>query len=1496
MIGVVTMMIRFQKRGIEYYLSLKDILTVRRLRNIPLKEVYDLYKGKDIFWAVCVDRSKTDIEEVRSLYRDHVESIWERNIPKICAVTGFTPLEVIKLKKCDYLSSHSSALEDALIEDTSWLGDPTITKIATFKILEKALLVGDNIYIYSDLIGTFWRSEELLLRPNIDLKRIPKARSIILKLSSAELVDLAEKLLLKKDFETLEFLSTPRFNNYIMGALFSIKKGRGFDIFLEIINELPNSIQNDIVSDYRDFSEYFNAFSLEELLKFLDSPFIDNLNYRGLKNLGDIFFDLYSKKDQSEQEALDDTILNGRNKHVFERWAAIAFSEVKRYIYVNMPGRLIRHYLEIFIPDANVPELTAYLRDNKIDIAYIKNHEEYREYFQKVNLRVILSKLSIFIIDKYDKYVDVNLIDYILEHVQGDKGLEMLIKYVPFFESIKNLNNIVGLLKLQLLDGNPTVQEIENWFDEWIEKLLLYGVPYNEYIPDSFKESHPNFFLREDAPEEVKTWFYSIRSWSKRKKEYDEKILKPEFMKYLYGVDLRLLENETNIILDRNKPSFKISSTIIATFDYDTAFEIITKYGTYFHSNSFSDVAVRKLKEKELPLSKEELLELIIEGTYESILNRECYAYETMPQDFKDKYPDMFLDATAPEELKEMYYRRKLRLNYFDNHHELLKYFAHTNIAYGLEIDLRELTLIDRDADRIRENENKLLLSEMVETIQNKEIIEILLENLKDVYKTMNWQNLCELFETFKDVLNCWYSEEDMKIYREQIKIATNYFGNEKPVKGKDLKSLIKRLMTSNSSEINTFKAQILKSISNLDEPLKKFETIEQIFLKNNTPFIGKIFSVFQILHPNLEGFDFSESSIISPTLKHCRVPIRNTIIFADLVRASIGSNNRSLQKYIANLEKGDELFSKIGRREITFDSLSEEEKETLNIFQSHLETLWKNTESGRTNKGEFIKSSNLLENIHVLYNLFMTSPKSESLPDRITKMFFHFAGFDTLSSLKRYATDKINQRDAYNRRMSEKIFTIEKGDFVKGLGKIEYIPYLLQNGILSKEFLNTNATSDGTPLDTDVSRIVKTEGDIEEIIGNTISATYGPIWIILKNDDRFVLTRDKGPETPAKKISKIEVFLSDINNHFGIRTGFASSEIDCFYMEEYDPRLGFEITMNGFYIPVIDKKGKTIFTPKDYDEIRSKMEGLSHYGLDDYTFSKNLEIEEMRDLSSIMENNSLKITEKKEKILKKLASILKEFDLDLKTTLDGDLTSGTVELLDTGSTGRHTNDIDAGDFDFVMRLDNTFYLYPEKMNALSSRLLEILGKDATKAYMTTQNDLRLFGVEIDSEKFDIDLSFTQKTDKVTYSTEMALQDKLDTMRRVDEEKYKLALANIIFAKRLLKENGVYKSRRASGAQGGLGGVGIENWILQHGGSFIDAATSFLEASEGKSFSEFKDTYYIWDFGENHFSVRLGNYPHDNFVENNMDERGYEKMKEALKKYLNSLENNAKSL
>lgn len=353
-----------------------------------------------------------------------------------------------------------------------------------------------------------------------------------------------------------------------------------------------------------------------------------------------------------------------------------------------------------------------------------------------------------------------------------------------------------------------------------------------------------------------------------------------------------------------------------------------------------------------------------------------------------------------------------------------------------------------------------------------------------------------------------------------------------------------------------------------------------------------------------------------------------------------------------------------------------------------------------------------------------------------------------------------------------------------------------------------------------------------------------------------------------------------------------------------------YEIAKNGFYLPVIDFSGKLIYSVEEYENIRNMMQGLSHYGVSEYKLSEHLNLQECpisseltlpssEWLSSQLEESNQETIIKREKIKQVLKPVFDEFNLSIKEEIDGDLTPGSVEFIDTGSTGRGTNKPHDGDFDFLLRLDNDLLLDSNKKNKFMARLCEVIEKyHPEKSITTDKGDYRYKKIKLDDETtIDLDLSFVGKTNKVTYSSDICVKDRLASIKKRYPEQYDLVVANIIQAKIFLKSQGVYKPYKSDATQGGLGGIGIENWILQHGGSFLDATTSFVQASEGKDFAQFKKDYQIWDFGANHFADRKSSnsdelyqkidaYPYDNFVAKNMSEAGYNKMRQALKQYL----------
>lgn len=189
------------------------------------------------------------------------------------------------------------------------------------------------------------------------------------------------------------------------------------------------------------------------------------------------------------------------------------------------------------------------------------------------------------------------------------------------------------------------------------------------------------------------------------------------------------------------------------------------------------------------------------------------------------------------------------------------------------------------------------------------------------------------------------------------------------------------------------------------------------------------------------------------------------------------------------------------------------------------------------------------------------------------------------------------------------------------------------------------------------------------------------------------------------------------------------------------------------------------------------------------------------------------------------------------------------------------------------------------------------------KTILKKSGNFRYKGVKIEGieSDVDIDLSFTERTDEIEYSTDECIKDRLETIKNQSEEDYKYVIANILTAKAYFKRIGAYKKEKAAepepgeeDTRGGIGAVGIENWVLQNGGSFEKAARDFMAVAEKcESLSKFREQYAIWDFGENHTSSEKDSYPHDNFVYN-MNEEGYKKIKEGLASLIERIDSKEK--
>lgn len=990
-------------------------------------------------------------------------------------------------------------------------------------------------------------------------------------------------------------------------------------------------------------------------------------------------------------------------------------------------------------------------------------------------------------------------------------------------------------------------------FYEAMRRMIVYGPSdwnYAHKAPDyrqlkgEFRIRNKELFLPEQAPEELQKLFYT--------KSITPQILfeHPDYIQFLEGKDFSSCFEKREIQVEGSSSFYEYENFykfISSKMDFNSFMVFIIKY-RYVLDSIFD---INNLYDSRLKFSVDDNLDQIQDKVNQSFIKifveKGLPFPKVIPQRMKDTYPVYFLPDEVPKDIQEKFYNREFTISDFASNSELFDLFEKTNIACGFPLDMNWIIPLFDDSENIQlANYKRMKVISAYSKIQDMELQKI-----------------------FRDYVMDFKANIDI----EKIEYASE---------------VLSRLSLSNSCELFSFRRELALQLLRTENPLESLSKIEDVFIKNNIPTVGKIYSCFEILHPDFQGFDF-EKSMISPVLKKSTTTYKKAIVFSDLIKSSFGSNNRSVNAYLKNIEFGSNLYERIKSGQISFDSLNEDEQEELITFCDHLETLYNHTVKAKKENKEFTSTGDVLTDILELSKRLSPDGSLDyNIADRVIKMFCGVADINTLEQAKEYIERKVAIADSRNRDAANSDMVLEKGDFIKGIGEIDYLGNILQNGSVSKEYLGSSACSDATPLDTDLSMIMSSGGTISEKINETAAKKYGPIWFVLKKDDRFITTRTNSETLEATRDnSKMEVFYTGVlgQDHYGIRTGFASSEINYILMDEYDPRVGLEIAMNGFYIPVVNKEGKIIFSPKDYDELREKMSGLSYFGENNYTLSDNIISDDTEEIVTQMEQMSKNDVQLNREIIKHIIQeSVEELGLQLKTKIDGDLSEGSAELINTGSTGRGTNIPGKGDFDYIMRLDNKIISSPLNISKLNETILKKLGEEKCSGVKNNGNQLFIESFNMDDKtSLELQITYAKKTDKIEYSTEMAIQDKLSTIKKLYPEKYQYVVANIILAKKVLKD--VYKPY-----QGGLGGVGIENWILQNGGSFIDASRSFIEAAEGKSFAEFQSSYQIWDFGDNHLAEKRGLYPHDNFVVTNMSEEGYHNMIQTLKTYLKKLE------
>jgi len=1062
---------------------------------------------------------------------------------------------------------------------------------------------------------------------------------------------------------------------------------------------------------------------------------------------------------------------------------------------------------------------------------------------------------------------------------------------------------------------DPNPEYTKEQFEEYVRRMIVYGPTDSNYtyknkldyreLRGPFRDEHLDLFLPEDAPAELQDKFY------KSVITIEDISSHPEYVQYLKDVDIGIsLEYLPFSVNGQYREGWNFikekSASIEEALSFITENASVIKYlkkGSYYSTPDVSQ-----------DMSLDDAVLIFNKEVEDRIINHNLSYGEDAPEYFKANHEDYFLAEEAPDILKDAFYpdRRKIagyQPVIFDEAsvEELSKqegwqqYLLGKNKGITKEVLTKFVEMSDSQAGKetflyYLENEQETAI-DLIGAMTTEQIIQI-----EVILPEEQLEKLIE--EQPNNALKILLFSEN--VYKDKLLLLSKY------------KEINNQTNTLDSALLNVY----LENHTDVDELNKKIDEIYNLFTYDNVPEFLKTYKLFE-----LGKFASAENDRIQSYAGADQKTKRN-IMMADLFRISLDSDNKSLRDFANIMKYGDEILGKVtGNGEFDLSGLSEEEHAIFSQYVDTLVTMHNISVNNGENKTTIELRHDAKTDFERLTKQYENGEVTFSSSKVLTEMFNGEVALEvTPDSILQYMDMKKEQRSAQTKANSEAIksgyLKLESGDFIKGVGSFEsYLKSMTRNGLKGGEFNREFSHSDATELDLDFGYV--SDANFEpwqetdyDVIATTISHGYGNTYIVLKDygkkfepegqtQDDMPIKFSRGPEYWTNHLDdNTEVKTKDRY----VRTGVGVLDIDYMVSKEWKPSFGYEMAMAGVFIPVKNEKDELVFSHEDYEAIRAQMKGLSYYETEPFEVdAKAKKMEGLYDLYRSLGGDEAKIEEceevlagkedsvtaaKKKATLEYLKGFFEPRKIRVVDNLSSDLSADEVELIDTGSTGRGTNVPGDGDFDFMLRHN----LPQEVLSELQTYVFALQRDDG----MIVEDGFRTKGAVLpNGKKVDIDITYAKKDLGLEYSSDMSVKDRLNSIKEASPEDYNYVRANIIMAKNILKKMEIYKKRGSDGAKenGGFGGIGVENWILQNGGSFEQAISTYLATAKdenGKdlSYQEFIEKYPIFDFGNNH---REGRSLHDRFsafLGGISDSDGHEKAFTSVKKTFAEIQRN----
>ena len=382
----------------------------------------------------------------------------------------------------------------------------------------------------------------------------------------------------------------------------------------------------------------------------------------------------------------------------------------------------------------------------------------WKHYHFETKEELLYYKPELFSLDK-DTQAFIDLIG--LDNIKRfEKEYEVLFQKSNDIPSLNLFDKITKNFSVMSENFNlkkpESYEEVSNYIAKYINKLRTTGNFHGthkgyDYIQGKFRDEHPEIFLREDAPEALKTRFY-VESLINLNYITDH----PEIIPFLLDTDLSTTIN-ANIDLEILFPMIIDNKTVSAvrkanfikeyTERYGNAkmLELCKKYGHLLDyitiENDNDEIDDEKLIEKN-----------IMKAIYKKILNNNAdYRILANVPEFINEYPNLFVDLSSLSNIP-LEEREKITQN--------LYYLNPNKRAYVKKYP--ELIQILKDKD--------LITLFNINTYNSK--------NEKEVFENIGNEKYLELCSIYGDYLDFeWvqYNFNDLNYIEEKIKERITY-------------------------------------------------------------------------------------------------------------------------------------------------------------------------------------------------------------------------------------------------------------------------------------------------------------------------------------------------------------------------------------------------------------------------------------------------------------------------------------------------------------------------------------------------------------------------------------------------------------------------------------------------------------------------------------------------------------------------------------------------